>query len=215
MNVVCAWPPEQVRALDLTNRSDMGHLLRDVEVAEELAIRYRDEMGGRHPHPVLGIQFRTASGARPDDKFFSICVESLERAIGSTHGVTPADVAGARSRLADAGFDLVAAILTFCVFLVLTYLGIQRIRARFDDDELVARTVAGLITSLCLGFVFVGLFAMGSAIERIIYFGNEHVSFRAPEFKRVPQIFSAAVVTFWLLWSLGGALLRTRGASGT
>ena len=42
MNSDCQWPPEQARPLDLRNGSDRRHLIEDVELAEELAVRYND-----------------------------------------------------------------------------------------------------------------------------------------------------------------------------
>ena len=38
-NTDCQWPQESLQSLDLSNRADREHLVRDVVVAEDLAVR--------------------------------------------------------------------------------------------------------------------------------------------------------------------------------
>jgi hypothetical protein len=44
VNTRCEWDEQSVRALDLNDWSQLRHLYQDVELAEELAIRYADEV---------------------------------------------------------------------------------------------------------------------------------------------------------------------------
>ena len=48
MNFECRWPIEPAEIVPTT-----AHLAHDLEVAEELAIRYGDHRGGRQPRPVF------------------------------------------------------------------------------------------------------------------------------------------------------------------
>lgn len=62
MNFECVWPSDPAFAVDLQNTADLRHLLDDIRVAEELEIRYGDQMAGRRPVSVLGMVVRRGMG---------------------------------------------------------------------------------------------------------------------------------------------------------
>jgi hypothetical protein len=76
MNATCDWPP------DRTPSSDVRHLVADVRIAEELAIRYADAAGKLSP------DWR----GRLDS-----CTEQLFASISATHRVPVEAVTGARA----------------------------------------------------------------------------------------------------------------------
>jgi len=88
MNAECRWPAEPSRSLDPRNVADVRHLRGDLEVADELVIRYRDEKGGRRARSVLGIQVRTGASGRPRDADAAECRGRLNASIANVHKVS-------------------------------------------------------------------------------------------------------------------------------
>ena len=105
MNAGCRWPVEPSRRLDLKREADVRHLRADIEVADELVVRYRDEKGGRRPQSMLGIQVRTGSSGRPRDADAAECRTRLTATITNLHSVRPEQIAVVTSQLTDRGWD--------------------------------------------------------------------------------------------------------------
>jgi hypothetical protein len=179
MNLTCQWPADAAFRADLTNADHVAHLLRDLEVADELIIRYRDEMGGRRPRPRLGIMFRTASSARPRMEDADQCRTTLTHAIAVTHGVSEPQLAALRPLLARRGLDLPVTIPVLAVYGWLALRAVQWVNTRFDRDEPFARWVSIMAMGLGVSIVAVLIGGLWSGIAEIIYVGNEHLSTRA------------------------------------
>ena len=202
MNLDCRWPHEEAFRAQLANPAHVRHLLNDIEVANELTIRYRDEKRGRQPRPVLGIQFRTRGSAGPSGEWGEQCQRRLMQAIVDHHGVQPADIAALRPRLAERGLDLFVSIPVLLLFCVLAPWALCRIRSRFADDERLARGVALIIVPVAIGVAIAVAGGFWSALVEIIRVGNEHLANRAALIAwpaRAPAVFVLSVIVFWLL----------------
>ena len=202
MNLECRWPPEEVFRIDLQNPKHVRHLLSDIEVADELTIRYRDEKGGRSPRPRLGIQFRTRGSPRPSNEWAQRCQSQLIQAIVDHHGIRPEEIAAIRPRLAERGLDLPVTIPMLFLYGLLAPIGLRRIRSRFADDERIARCIALLGMSIAVGAGTVVAGGLWSGIVEIIRVGNEHLSNRAALIAwpgRAPFVFVVSVAAFWIL----------------
>ena len=92
LNTSCRWPVESAVTLDPRVPSDAEHLVRDVELAEELSIRFGDERWA--PGPV-----RAANRQEQ-------CLAALFEHIAGLHGVTLTELEAARQRIADRGPNL-------------------------------------------------------------------------------------------------------------
>lgn len=189
LNGRCEWVGDDSSKLDLQRAADRRHLVGDVELAEELGIRYGDT-------------FRKDHGRLEEHAKASACQARLFRVIADTHGLTAAIVQAARaSRPALA--DSVTLVL-FAVLYGLTSLGLIRtVRARLADAGLgpfvVGYGVSGLAMSglgvLCLNLVWV-------PVVEIIRTGNTHRSLRVaplPWPSHLVSLFVGGVVAFALI----------------
>jgi hypothetical protein len=202
MNLECRWPPEEAFPLDLQNPQHVRHLLSDIEVADELTIRYRDEQGGRKPRPLFGIQFRTKGSPRPSDEWAERCRSQLTQAIVDHHEIPREAIAAIRPRLAERGLDLPVTIPVLFLYGCLARIGLRRVRLRFADDEPLARGIALIVVSIAVGAGTVVAGGLWSGIVEIVRVGNEHLAGRAALIAwpaRVPVVFAMTVLAFWIL----------------
>jgi hypothetical protein len=202
MNLECRWPPEETFRIDLQNPTHVRHLLSDIEVVNELTIRYRDEKGGRRPRPRLGIQFRTRRSPRPSNEWAEQCQRLLIQAIVDHHGIGAEDIAASRPRLAERGLDLPVTIPVLLLYGLLAPWGLRRVRSRFADDEPIACGVALIVVSIVVGAVIVVAGGLWSGVVEIVRVGNEHLANRAALIAwpaRAPAVFVVSIFAFWIL----------------
>jgi len=158
MNSTCAWPA------DGTPSSETRHLVADVRIAEELAIRYADAAGKLDP------EWRN----RLDS-----CTDRLFATISATHRVPVEAVTSARGRLSEPRFDPVALLPMVALFVAAAWTIGGWLANRFSGDEPSVRVVASSIVSLATGGVVAMLGSLGAAIVWMIQMGSTHGSYRA------------------------------------
>src|SRR5689334_16027455 len=85
-NTECRWPDEPPRILNLEVDADARHLAQDIELVEELSVRFADA---------------SPLGPGPEKQRYKVerCYDPLMAALVSRHGVTMPDVIAAQSRL--------------------------------------------------------------------------------------------------------------------
>ena len=201
MKLACAWPPESARRLDLGNADDVAHLLSDIEIADELIVRYRDARGGRPPRQWLGIQVRSGGGGRPDPRVATECRARLRAALVAAHGITTTDIDALTPRLADRGWDLPVTIPVLLFYGLLVRRSVSALQIRFTDDNPLVRLTAIAVTSLAIAATVVLLGGLWAGLVEIIRLGNEHLSFRASRVAwpgRAPAWFAASMSGVWL-----------------
>lgn len=192
VNQDCEWPPDpRTGPLDLSRGSDRGHLTEDLELAEDLSIRYMDAHVGQ------------SSGTQGEaNAIYSQCATKLFITIAKAHGLTPAqlrDAIGSRPR----GFDA-AVMASFALLYVWAAFGVcKKIWKRCGVKDGFSGGAA-MVIYVSLVAAVLGVLAgeqYAGAIEGL-RLRNGHLSFRVD---RVPwghhqlAIFAVALLVFWIV----------------
>jgi len=158
MNAECVWPAEQ------NQTSAPEHIIADVRVAEELAIRYADAAGK------LSAVWRTR---------LTTCTDDLLKTIANTHGVPYENVLAARARLSEPRFDAAAIAPMLLIFVAIAWAMVGWLTNRFDNDEPWISFTARSVVAIATGGVVVVLGWLSSAVVGMIQMGTTHASYRA------------------------------------
>lgn len=214
LNFECDWVADPMFQLDLKTEPDMRHLLDDIRVAEELAIRHSDRTAGWRLVETFGIVSRHGglkdrnAGRLAHEK----CIGTLFDQIASTHGLTVLDVDAVRPRLMERGIDLPVTIPVALLFAFAVRRFTRWLRNRFAPDELLGWVVATVIGSIILTTVTLAIGAAWAVVVEIVRLGNEHVSYRA----RTGTLRANFLVMFGIgiaaAW-VGSAMARRRATS--
>ena len=182
MNADCAWPPDPVNALDLSNAADVRHLVVDAELIDELVDRYR-------VHSTVDQRQ---------------CTTRLVAAVARAHGVRVGDVDQARLRVFDRGLNLPVILPMVAVFIGTARRVIRWILERFAEDPLM-RVLSLSVASMALSGSFVLLGELWTSVLQMIRVGSQHVGGRVdrlPWLQYQPLIFVLGLVLFWVMYSL-------------
>jgi hypothetical protein len=129
LNSECSWRTEIARPLTIGEPDDRRHLDVDVEIAEELGIRYGDSFKGRRTLEV--------ARHRRDD-----CTATLFAEIARIHHVDAGDIARARGRR-DVRLDVGTMVLSIALlFSVASHYVAGRVFSRFFHERRTALVVA-------------------------------------------------------------------------
>jgi len=182
MNESCNWPTEPG---DLRQRTDQRHLVVDVRIAEELAMRYADaHFDSKSAH----------SRTRSD------CEAKLFDVITQSHGVTLGAIAQARQQLDRNAWDAVVHLPPAALYVAAAVHLARRTRRRFPRDEKTAAGLATLFASVGIGIVFLVLGHLWHGTVEMIRLGNTHMSYRAERLgwrEHSGEVFALAVLLFW------------------
>lgn len=206
MNFECTWPSDPIFAVDLADPAASGHLLDDIQLAEELGVRYGDQNSGRRVALVFGIAVRHGG---PVDVAFGRqlregCTARLLHTVAETHSISMEDIGRMRSRLAERGANLPVVVPVAFLYLWLSLYTIRRIRERFEADETLPIVIAVLLASVTVTSAVVMAAQMWGAGVEIVRVGNEHLSYRAgrrswPRRTEVLPILALGVISFWIM----------------
>jgi hypothetical protein len=189
LNNDCQWPAEDPAPLDLREPNDSRHLVRDVELAEELSIRYGDVRWSPGPERGRGRYER--------------CLVPLFGQIATHHKVTVDDILRTRENLADRGANLVVNVPVGIFYALIALLSIRGIYRRFSShDELLAIAAASILVSVLVGGITVGVGRLWEGAVEIARLGNDHLSYRGLrlQWTRFPvEFFVSGVVLFWVM----------------
>lgn len=187
-NSACRWPEESSRRLDLTNDADALHLKRDIELAEELSVRFADASG---------------FGPGPECQQLRVehCYQPLLAAIAAHHEVSAADIALAQGRLGERGLNLIVTIPVVAFFSIVTLTVLRGIRRRFSAaDERVAVVGAMSIAAVGVAGLTTGFGRIWEAMSETIRVGNGHLGgqrgLRLPWVQHSGEYFLVALVAF-------------------
>ena len=171
VNNKCEWSPDGLRTLDLSNWPQQRHLYADVELAEELAIRYADakyqERTGFYGHGGL------IDGGRLRDS----CMASLERSVAQAHGLTVQQVEQARVRGYRNPFWDTGVLLSFAgVYGLLAWLLARALSRRIPAEEGWLAVAAPMLVSLPISVLAYQFFAIWGGVLETFRLGNGHIS---------------------------------------
>ena len=161
-NSECRWPDDPPRLLNLALGADAQHLSRDIELVEELAVRFADA-STLGPGP-LKQQYRVER-----------CYDPLMSGLVARHGVTMSDVRSAQSRLGDRGLNLVVNLPVALLFIVISIFALRTIRRRFSPDEPLAIAGATLFAGVAVPAFTVGVGRIWQMLSETIRVGNGHL----------------------------------------
>lgn len=180
LNFDCAWVPDQPFTADIRDDSQLAHLLDDIRVAEELAIRHGDHTAGWRLVDTFGIVSRHGGLRNRDAGRLAReqCKAKLFSTIRSVHGVTQADIDAALPRLESRGTDLPITIPVVIAFALALRGFLRWMRRRFDSEELVGWVVATLLGSVAITAAILAVGAAWAVVVEIVRVGNEHLGNR-------------------------------------
>ncbi|AMY08184.1 hypothetical protein LuPra_01376 [Luteitalea pratensis] len=191
MNSDCAWPPETVDVLDLSNAADARHLVVDAELIDELVDRYRF-------HPTVEQRRQ--------------CETRLVATVAHVHGLGVGDVAQARLRVFDRGLNLPVILPMVAMFIGSARRVTRWIQERFGEDPLM-RVVSLSVASIGLSGSFVLVGELWTSVLQMIRVGSQHVGGRVdrlPWLQHQPLIFVLGLGLFWVVYSVTLAAARGR-----
>jgi hypothetical protein len=188
LNTNCEWTHDAAFQLDLRRGADEEHLIDDVELAEELGIRYGDS-------------FRKRDGIQEEHRRTTECTTTLFAEIAHIHGVTSDDVLKARGRR-PAVVDLTVLLSFVLLYGLVSSRLVGGVFSRFPVDvPAPALTAIAVMSAMVSGNGLMSLRLWAETVE-IVRRGNGHGSYRVG---RVPwshhraELFAAGVVLFWLI----------------
>ena len=177
-------PPAQLLTRAHHVRTDRAHLVGDVKVIEELAMRHADSQGKGAP----GSRRRQLA-----------CEAKLFGVIATTHGVMLSTIADARQQLDRRTWDATVHLPLLAFYFGAAILLARRIRWRFPDEKLPA-AVATAFGSILAGGVFLALAHLWHGLVEMIRLGTTHLSYRTARLgwgDHSVEVFALAVLLFW------------------
>jgi hypothetical protein len=191
-NSDCVWPEVNARPLDPSRGGDARHLREDVELAEDLAVRYMDAQRRSQ-----SAQLRPA---RPPGEVMNTCRNSLLKQISTSHNVSPREVVQFFGRRSLA-IDLTVIFPFFLLYALLAMLLAGWLLRRYPPEESMTATLAmSLLCSLAFGVRGLLLGEEWSITAESIRVGTGHLSYRVDRLPWVQHridFFVLCVVVFW------------------
>ena len=187
----CQWLEEDKRALNLQIAADRRHLRKDVETAEDVAIRWTDEHFRRRPEYT---------------EKHNECMASLFNGVAHQHSVAVATVAEYRGRR-DIFVDAIVVLSFGALYAIAAYLLARRIRQRFPEGE-PGFWVMSVVMAFGVGLVGVMAGNLWSIVVEGFRLNSAHISYRMdrlPARQYWVQLYACSIAVFLLV-----ALLRSR-----
>jgi hypothetical protein len=198
LNTRCEWTDDGAVQLNLQHEPDRRHLNNDVEIAEELGIRYGDS-------------FRSRAGLPETRRRRTECTATLFAQISRVHGVTSNDVEQARGQR-PAGMDVLVLLSFAMLYAFLSSKLVRGIFSRHPIDEPLPALVAVALVSATAGVGAVMALPMWGEVFEIVRRADGHGSYRVgrlPWGHHMLELFGAGVVLFCLI-AAGQAVMRKR-----
>lgn len=180
LNFGCAWVQDPPFRADFRNESHQRHLLEDIAVAEELAIRHGDHIAGWRLVDTFGVVTRHGGIRNRDAGRLAReeCKTRLLSTIVAVHEVTAADLDAVRPRLEERGTDLPVTIPMIIGFSFALRGFLRWLRNRFDRDEWAGWAIATVLGSIAITAMVLALGAAWAVAVEIVRVGNEHLASR-------------------------------------
>lgn len=201
LNTSCQWPDESAAILNPRVPSDAEHIVRDVELAEELSIRFGDERWAPGPVRARGRQEQ--------------CLAPLFEHIAGLHGVALTDLEAARQRIGDRGSNLIVNGPVAIAMILLAALMLRRAGRRFSiAEEPLAVVTATAFCAVLMGGATIGAGRLGEALVETVRLGNGHLSYRGLRLPWAQHSFEYGIVAA-VAFSLGAIVyFGGRGQGG-
>jgi hypothetical protein len=205
LNSACSWTGDPSLALDLRRAADRNHLIEDVEVAEELGVRYGDA-------------FKKRDGTVEEGRRRTDCTAALLANVAAIHGLPQKDVIETRGRR-PARVDAAGLAVFALLYGVASVRLVRALFGRIRVADAVAAFAAIALASVMTGAAGVlSLNMFGVAVD-VIRWGDLHGSYRAsrglPWSRHWIDVFVAFAIVFWVIGLIEIARGRRRGSDRT
>jgi hypothetical protein len=209
VNSRCEWSQETPGVLLLSDSQHEQHLVEDIELATELAVRYADSLHKER----FGYEGHGGyvEGGRARDR----CMASLLSEIAKRHEI-PLDVVNKVRARGDRPvvWDAMVILLFGVIYASISAVIAQSISRRFPADEGWPALAAPAIGSLGIGALGLLLFQWWAMTLEMIRVGNDHLSgYRAswnPWTEHFIALYMAGVIIFLVIASVRYGLERLR-----
>lgn len=198
VNPNCEWTGDAAFPIDSHDAADQDHLVRDAQLAEELATRYADAEHERR------FGYSGHGGLIEQGRVYRDCMARLVARIQTNHGVTSDEVQAARAHR-DWRFDLPVAVLFLPLYWFAATVVCRGLARRFSADQPRVRIAATGLTSLVVGFLGLQAGQLWTAAWETVRVGNGHIGgFRMasrlhPWASHVGGLFVGAALLFCLI----------------
>jgi len=210
-NTNCELTADRSFAIDVNNPAQWRHLVRDAQLAEELAVQYGDANFYRWAFPARTAAsgpVQTSDTHADNVRAQVACLARLNAVIASAHAVTAEQIAvarGARSRVRDG--------MVLLLFVPLYAAACGSVCRRFRNlihaeglwPRLIARAVASVSIAplgLNLFFLWTRIFEGGRVRNPQGHFGARAASLNYWSYPVVAALLIGGVVAFWIVAAL-------------
>jgi hypothetical protein len=196
VNSTCEWTGDTTFPLDSQNPAHRQHLVKDAQLAEDLAVRYADTEHKR----LTGYQGH--GGLIDNGRVVKECMTRLFTTIENDHFVTSEEIQIARGQR-NRAFDVAVGL----VFLPLYSFGViaacRRVWHRFSSHQRYVGLVAMGLGSLAVSFLGLLLGQLWFTAWELVRIGNDHFggsrAARNLWREHAGELFMAGIVLFWVI----------------
>jgi hypothetical protein len=198
VNKTCEWTGDTKFPLDSQNPVHREHVIKDAQLAEELAIRYADAEFKRR------FGYEAHGGLIDNGRFRGECLSRMFDAIENNHDVTSEQVRVARGQR-NGTFDLVVGLLFLPLYSLGATMVCRWLFRRFWSNERDVGLVATGLASVAVSFLGVQCLRLWLGVWEVVRVGNGHMSsIRAASYSRWSQQYVGAdfiggILLFWLI----------------
>ena len=200
INSTCEWTGDPKFPLDPQNPAHQQHLIKDAQLAEDLAVRFADtehkRLTGHMGH----------GGLIDNGRVVKECMARLFTTIENDHGVTSEEIQVARGQR-NRAFDVAVGLLFLPLYAFGATAACHRVRHRFSSHQRYVGLVAMGLVSFAASFLGLLLGQQWFVAWELVRIGNDHFggnrAARNLWGEHSSELFVAGIVLFWVI-----ALLR-------
>jgi hypothetical protein len=196
VNSTCEWTGDTKFPLDSQTPSHQQHLIKDAQLAEDLAVRYADT-----EHKRL-TSYMGHGGLIDNGRVVKECMARLFTTIENDHFVTSVQVQVARGQR-NRAFDLAVGLLFLPLYFVGATAACRRVWRRFSSHQRHVGLVAMSLVSFAVSFLGLLLGQLWFTAWELVRIGNDHFGGNraAPNLwgEHAGEMFIAGVLLFWFI----------------
>jgi hypothetical protein len=196
VNSTCEWTGDTKFPLESRTRAHQQHLIKDAQLAEDLAVRYADTEHKR----LTG--YMGHGGLIDNGRVVKECMARLFTTIENDHFVTSVQIHVARGQR-NRAFDLAVGLLFLPLYLVGATAACRGVWRRFSSHQRHVGLVAVGLVSFAVSFLGLLLGQLWFAAWELVRIGNDHFGGNraAPNLwgEHAGEMFIVGVLLFWFI----------------
>ncbi len=200
VNSTCEWTRDTTFSIDPQNPAHRQHLIKDAQLAEDLAVRFADT-----EHKRL-TSYEGHGGLIDNGRVVKDCMERLFTTIENDHSVTSEQIQVARGQR-NRAFDVAVGLVFLPLYSFGAIAACRRVLHRFSSHQRSVGLVAMGLGSLAVSFLGLLLGQLWFTAWELVRIGNDHFggsrAARNLWGDHAGELFTAGIVLFWVI-----ALLR-------